>query len=86
VRNVRQAVPAGVTVSNMTTAPAAAARMSRRSWYLPSDIAEELARIVDELHWSTHRPKREIIAAAFAVAIEHRADIEARLTDTDGES
>jgi hypothetical protein len=69
----------GATVSGMTTTTTTAAPMSRRSWYLPSDIADDLARAVDDLHWRLRIPKHEVLSAAVAFALEHRADIEARL-------
>lgn len=55
--------------------------MDRRSWYMPRDSAEALAAAVDDLHWSTRRPKHEIVAALVAVAVRH-AD-EARVTLVD---
>jgi hypothetical protein len=59
--------------------------MSRRSWYVPADIADDLARLVDDIHWQTHRKKADVLAAALAVAIEHQAEIVARLTAPGGE-
>lgn len=53
--------------------------MRRRSWYLPSDVSDRLAEVVDEIHWATHRPKHEILAAAMTVAVEHQEEILARL-------
>jgi hypothetical protein len=58
--------------------------MVRRSWYLPADVADRLAVVVDDIHHSTRRPKHEVLAAALGVAVDHRADIEARLTAGDG--
>jgi hypothetical protein len=80
-------MPSGATVSRMTTATTAAP-MSRRSWYLPSGIADNLARAVDDIHYATRRPKHEVLAAAVDVALAHRDEILARLstTDTDGEA
>lgn len=66
------------TVGAMATTPAAP--MARRSWYLPADVADRLAVLVDDIHHATRRPKHEVLAAALGVAAEHRADIEARLT------
>lgn len=54
--------------------------MRRRSYYLPADVADRLAVVVDDLHHATRRPKHEILAAALGVALEHQADILARLT------
>jgi hypothetical protein len=62
----------------MTDTPAVP--MARRSWYLPADVAGRLAVVVDDLHYLTRRPKWEVLAAALGVAVDHRADILARLT------
>lgn len=62
----------------------AAQRMSHRSWYLAADAAERLAAVVDELHHVTRRPKHEVLSAAVAVAVEHQAEILARLNATEG--
>lgn len=78
MRNVRREVgPAGYG-QRMATTPAAP--MARRSWYLPADVADRLAAVVDDLHYATRRPKHEVLAAALGVAVDHRADILARLT------
>ena len=53
--------------------------MARRSWYLRADVAESLARIADDLHFTTRRPRHEVLAAVIGVGLEHRAEIEARL-------
>lgn len=53
---------------------------TRRSWYLPKDIADELARVVDDLHYATRRPKHEVLGAIVAVALAHPDEIEQRLT------
>jgi predicted transcriptional regulator len=65
------------------TSESAAPPMSRRSWYLPTEVADGLSRAVDEIHWRTHRRKSEILAAALETALEHRAEIEARLSGGD---
>ncbi len=54
--------------------------MQRRSWYLPADVADHLAAVVDDIHFTTRRPKHEVIAAAVAVALEHQDDILARVS------
>lgn len=58
--------------------------MQRRSWYIDAETADALAAAVDDLHYATRRPKHEVLAAAVQVALEHRSDIEARLTGKDG--
>jgi len=60
----------------MTTSPSA---MRRRTVYIAADIADRLDAVVDDIHYATRRPKHEVLAAAVAVALDHRADIEARL-------
>jgi hypothetical protein len=57
--------------------------MSRRSWYVPADIADDLARVVDDIHFATRRKKADVLAAALAVAVEHRAEIMAKLAGGD---
>lgn len=54
--------------------------MAHRSWYIPADVADRLAAVVDELHFSTRKAKNEVLGAALAVALEHEAEIRARLT------
>jgi predicted transcriptional regulator len=63
----------------MATAPPAP--MRRRSWYIPQDIADRVAAMVDDIHYATRRPKHEVLAAALAIAVEHQADILARVKD-----
>ena len=57
--------------------------MAHRSWYLDRATADSFAAAVDDLHFCTRRPKHEVIAAALAVALEHRDAIEARLAGQD---
>lgn len=71
---------AAATVASMSKP---AAPMQHRSWYLPADVAERLAAAVADIHFTTRRPKHEVLAAAVDVALEHRADIMARLTGED---
>lgn len=71
-RQDERPVPAPTT-SRETTA-------TRRSWYLPKNAADELARVVDDLHYATRRPKHEVLGAIVAVALEHRDEIDQRLT------
>jgi hypothetical protein len=59
--------------------------MRRRSWYLPADIADRLASVVEDIHFTTRRPKHEVLAAALGVAVEHQDEIVARLTAAGGE-
>ncbi len=56
------------------------ASMRHRSFYMRSDVAERLAAAVDDLHFATRRPRHEVLAALVGVSLEHRAEIEARLT------
>lgn len=55
--------------------------MDRRSWYMSKAVADALAEEVDELHYATRRPKHEVLAALIAVAMEHRDEVRARLTE-----
>lgn len=60
--------------------------MAHRSWYVDREMADAFAAAVDDLHFTTRRPKHEVIAAALAVALDHREAIRARLTAQDAES
>jgi hypothetical protein len=72
-------------MENPAPAPAPpAAPMRKRSLYMSAAVAERLDTAVDDIHYSTRRPKHEVLAAAVAVALDHRAEIEARLTRQDG--
>jgi hypothetical protein len=66
----------------MTTSPAEAP-MQRRSWYLDATTADAFAEAIEDLHHITRRPKHEVLAVAFTIAMEHQADIRARLTGED---
>ena len=55
--------------------------MQRRSWYLPADVAERLAAVVDDIHFETRRPKHEVLGAAMSVAMDHQADIMTKLSE-----
>jgi hypothetical protein len=67
------------TVSAMTTETPQPGPMAHRSWYLRADVAERLADVVTDLHFTTRRPRHEVLAAVIEVAVDHRAEIEARL-------
>lgn len=59
-----------------------AAPMRRRSWYISADVSERLDAIVGELHFTTRRPRHEVLAAVLGVAVDHPDEILARLTAT----
>jgi hypothetical protein len=56
--------------------------MDRRSWYMPKESADALASALEEIHFTTRRPKHVILAALVAVALEQLDDVRERL-DTD---
>jgi hypothetical protein len=66
-----------------TTTPPPQPVMLRKSWYLSAEAANGLNKLADDLHYAYRQPKSACLAAAVAVAIEHRAEIEARLTAPD---
>ena len=68
------------TVLGMAPTPVPPTPMAHRSWYIPADVADRLAAVVSDLHFTTRRQKSDVLAAALTVALEHRAEIEARLT------
>jgi len=74
----------GRTVRGMDTATSDRPRMAHRSWYLRADVADHLADVVTDLHFTTRRPRHEVLAAVIEVAVDHRAEIEARLTRAGG--
>ena len=63
-----------------TPAPGTPRTMRHRSFYMRTDVADRLAAVVDDLHYATRRPRHEVLAALVGVTLEHRAEIEARLT------
>jgi len=67
------------TVSAMHTDTPPRPPMAHRSWYLRADVADSLADVVTDLHFTTRRPRHEVLAAVIEVAVGHRAEIEARL-------
>jgi hypothetical protein len=69
----------GRTVTAMDTETPDRPAMAHRSWYLRADVTERLSDVVNDLHFATRRPRHEVLAAVIAVALEHRAEIEARL-------
>jgi hypothetical protein len=56
--------------------------MDRRSWYMPRESADALAAAVEEMHFTTRRPKHVIVAALVAVALNHLDEVQ-RLTETE---
>ncbi|MFD8591882.1 hypothetical protein ACFV1B_20480 [Streptomyces sp. NPDC059637] len=69
-----------------TTADAARAdtrgrAMDRRSWYMPREVADALASAVEELHFTTRRPKHVIMTALVTVALEHLGDVRRRVEE-----
>jgi len=70
----------GRTVAAMETDTSERPPMAHRSWYLRADVADSLADVVTDLHFTTRRPRHEVLAAVIEVAVGHRAEIEARLT------
>jgi hypothetical protein len=52
---------------------------TRRSWYLPGDVADELAAAVDELHYSMRVPKHAALAAIVRVGMAHEDEVRAGL-------
>ena len=69
----------GRTVAAMDTQTPDRPPMAHRSWYLRADVADSLAGVVNDLHFATRRPRHEVLAAVISVAVDHRAEIEARL-------
>jgi len=83
VCNVFNTAPLPRYAAGMTTQAPATAGMRRRSVYLAAEVADRLDEAVADIHFGTRWPKHEVLAAAVAVALEHRAEIEARLAGTE---
>lgn len=62
-----------------TPAPArrttAAGPMDRRSWYMPKATADDLADVLEDLHYATRVPKHVILAALVDVALSHLDEV-----------
>lgn len=56
-------------------------KMARRSWYLSEAVADELSEAVDEIHYSTRKPKHAVLDALIRAGLEHRDDVAASFTD-----
>ena len=57
--------------------------MDRRSWYMPREIADVLTAEIDDLHYTTRKPKWAVLSAIIAVAMDHKDEIRARLVGKD---
>lgn len=57
---------------------------SRRSWYMSAATEEAFAALVDELHWSTRKPKTLIWDEIRRTAEANRSAIERALKGSDG--
>jgi hypothetical protein len=50
--------------------------MTMRSWYMPKGSADQLAALVDDVHFATRLPKHLIMGAVVNVLSRHQAEIE----------
>jgi len=64
--------------------PPAAGGMTMRSWYMPKGSADQLAALVDDIHFATRLPKHLIMGAAVNVLGRHRDEIEAEARSAAG--
>jgi hypothetical protein len=64
--------------------PAATGGMTMRSWYMPKGSADQLAALVDDVHFATRLPKHLIMGAAVNVLGRHRDEIEAEAKSAAG--
>ena len=62
------------------TAAAASTAMTRRSWYASADAAEELARVVDDIHHATRVPKHEVVSELFRAAVAAAPRVQKKLS------
>ncbi|MDX2733562.1 hypothetical protein [Streptomyces sp. PA03-2a] len=72
------APPAAAPEPARPSARAKGPAMDRRSWYMPKESADALAAALEDLHWSTRRPKHVIMAALVDVALEHLDEVRQR--------
>jgi hypothetical protein len=77
--NVREVRERSAYRTAMDTDALSRPQMAHRSWYMRADVADSLADVVTDLHFATRRPRHEVLAAVIEVAVDHRAEIEARL-------
>lgn len=54
--------------------------MTRRSWYASADAAEELARVVDDIHHATRAPKHQVVTELFLAAVAAAPRVEEKLS------
>ena len=80
IANVRDVLAFSRSVAAVDTPSSGHPPMARRSWYLPQADADRLASLVNDLHFLTRRPRYEVLAALVGVIVDHRAEIEERLT------
>ncbi|SCL21290.1 hypothetical protein [Micromonospora aurantiaca (nom. illeg.)] len=74
--------PAAAAAPAARPATPAAVQMDRRSWYMRRDVADSLARALDDLHFATRQPKHVILAALVEHALADLDAIRDRLPDT----
>lgn len=55
--------------------PAGKVDMIKRSYYLPTALADDLEILVDDLHFGTRRPKWEALELVLRAGMEHKAEI-----------
>lgn len=46
---------------------------------MPRGTADALAAAIEDLYWSTHRPKHEVLAALVDTALAHPDEVRRRL-------
>ncbi|MCZ2527503.1 hypothetical protein [Streptomyces sp. HB2AG] len=72
---------ADAAAADAARAAARGRAMDRRSWYMPREVADALASAVEELHFTTRRPKHVIMTALVTVALEHLGDVRRRVEE-----
>ncbi len=83
---IRDAAPRAAP-AEMAEAPArspAVGGMTMRSWYMPKGSADQLAALVDDIHFAARLPKHLIMGAAVNVLGRHRDEIEAEARSAAG--
>lgn len=81
--------PKATQPAKAAAAPARAAKpepaasgtsMTRRSWYASADAADELARVVDDIHHATRAPKHEVVSELFRAAVAAAPRVQKKLS------
>lgn len=69
----------------MSAPPDQSRKMRHRSFYMSTAAAAALTKVVDDIHFTTRRPRHEVWAALADVSAEHQEEITERLSPADSD-